>query len=72
MRKTIMLGKFIFLYKTDLTFMFEMVIMISQDDYMCIIQMICWICKLESMEKATVVTWESYFPRNILVQENLG
>jgi hypothetical protein len=55
MSRKIKLGFFFFLYKRDLTFMFEMVIMISHDDYMCIIHMRCWICKMESMEKAIVV-----------------
>jgi hypothetical protein len=56
MSRKIMLEKYIFLYKTDLTFMFEVVIMISHDGCMCIIHMRCWIWKIESIAKAIVVT----------------
>jgi hypothetical protein len=46
-----MLGNYIFLYKTYLTFMIEIVITISHDDYIFIIHMRCWLLKLEAREK---------------------
>jgi hypothetical protein len=49
----LMLGNFVFLYKTYLTFMIEIVITISHDDCIFIIQMRCWLLKLEAREKET-------------------
>jgi hypothetical protein len=46
-----MLGNSVFLYKTYLTFMIEIVITISHDEFIFIIQMRCWLLKLEDHKK---------------------
>jgi hypothetical protein len=47
----LMLGNFVFLYKTYLTFMIEIFITIPHDECIFIIQMKCWILKLEARKK---------------------
>jgi hypothetical protein len=47
----IVLENSVFLYKKYLTFMIEIVIIISHDNCIFIIQMRCWLLKLEAHEK---------------------
>jgi hypothetical protein len=42
------LGNLSFPYETDLTLVSEIVMMISHDDCMCVIQMRCWLLKMEA------------------------